>query len=451
MRPGDVVILNDPVRRRHAPARRHGGRAGARRPAAGRLRRQPRASRRHRRHEPGLDAAGDGDLPGRPAPAAGAPGARRGDRSRTSSTCSSPTRASPTSAAAICWRSSPRCASARRACASWSPSEGAARVRRAMRALQDYSERLMRAALRELPRGDVSGRRLPGRRRPGRRARAHRGRGAHRRRPRARRLHRHRRAGARRLNANFAVTLAAVSTSSGAWRGRRSRPTTASCGRSRVVAPAGTLVNARFPAAVAGGNVETSQRIVDVLLRALAARAARPHPGRELRLDEQPRLRRQSGRPERRRGAGAVLLLRDARRRRRRRPGACRRVGGAHAHDQHAEHADRGARGVLPVRVVRYAVRPRSGGRGRHRGRRRRGPRDRVPRPGAAHAADRAPRDRALRRRRRRRRAGAASTRSSSRGRRAERLPGKVSRAVQPGDRVRVQTPGGGGWGRPRR
>ena len=38
----------------------------------------------------------------------------------------------------------------------------------------------------------------------------------------------------------------------------------------RVIAPSGTIVNARPPAAVAGGNVETSQRIVDVLLRALA-------------------------------------------------------------------------------------------------------------------------------------------------------------------------------------
>src|SRR6266576_3797797 len=38
----------------------------------------------------------------------------------------------------------------------------------------------------------------------------------------------------------------------------------------RVIAPQGTIVNARPPAAVAGGNVETSQRIVDVLLRALA-------------------------------------------------------------------------------------------------------------------------------------------------------------------------------------
>jgi N-methylhydantoinase B len=37
-----------------------------------------------------------------------------------------------------------------------------------------------------------------------------------------------------------------------------------------VIAPKGTIVNAQYPAAVAGGNVETSQRIVDVLLGALA-------------------------------------------------------------------------------------------------------------------------------------------------------------------------------------
>jgi len=37
-----------------------------------------------------------------------------------------------------------------------------------------------------------------------------------------------------------------------------------------LTAPQGSIVDARPPAAVAGGNVETSQRIVDVLLRALA-------------------------------------------------------------------------------------------------------------------------------------------------------------------------------------
>ena len=46
------------------------------------------------------------------------------------------------------------------------------------------------------------------------------------------------------------------------------------CGRRglliEVWSPEGTVVNASFPAATAGGNVETSQRIVDVLFRALA-------------------------------------------------------------------------------------------------------------------------------------------------------------------------------------
>jgi N-methylhydantoinase B len=38
----------------------------------------------------------------------------------------------------------------------------------------------------------------------------------------------------------------------------------------QLVAPPGTVVNALPPSPVAGGNVETSQRIVDVLLGALA-------------------------------------------------------------------------------------------------------------------------------------------------------------------------------------
>ena len=43
----------------------------------------------------------------------------------------------------------------------------------------------------------------------------------------------------------------------------------------RVLAPEGSVVNAQAPSAVAAGNVETSQRIVDVLFRALAQ--ALPH------------------------------------------------------------------------------------------------------------------------------------------------------------------------------
>lgn len=56
-------------------------------------------------------------------------------------------------------------------------------------------------------------------------------------------------------------------------------PTNAGCFADvRVTAPEGSLVNARFPAAVAAGNVETSQRIVDVCLRALALAAPERMP-----------------------------------------------------------------------------------------------------------------------------------------------------------------------------
>jgi N-methylhydantoinase B len=48
-------------------------------------------------------------------------------------------------------------------------------------------------------------------------------------------------------------------------------PTNDGCYRPiHIEAPAGTVVNALSPAAVAGGNVETSQRIVDVTLKALS-------------------------------------------------------------------------------------------------------------------------------------------------------------------------------------
>jgi N-methylhydantoinase B len=51
-------------------------------------------------------------------------------------------------------------------------------------------------------------------------------------------------------------------------------PATAGLMNSVVVsAPEGSIVNAKLPAPVAGGNVETSQRITDVLLRALAQAA----------------------------------------------------------------------------------------------------------------------------------------------------------------------------------
>lgn len=77
------------------------------------------------------------------------------------------------------------------------------------------------------------------------------------------------------VNANLAITLSAtlyafrcLVTEDVLYNAGISRPIT-------VIAPPGTVVNARHPSAVAGGNVETSQRITDVVLGALSQ--ALPH------------------------------------------------------------------------------------------------------------------------------------------------------------------------------
>ena len=76
------------------------------------------------------------------------------------------------------------------------------------------------------------------------------------------------------VNANYAVTLSAVTY---AFALLLPEETPLNEGVAEVLdvrAPRGTLVNADFPAPVAGGNVETSQRIVDVVLGALGIVAA---------------------------------------------------------------------------------------------------------------------------------------------------------------------------------
>jgi N-methylhydantoinase B/oxoprolinase/acetone carboxylase alpha subunit len=150
---------------------------------------------------------------------------------------------------------------------------GIATVRRNMRALQDYSERMMRAALSALPAGEyrfedwldddgVS----RGPVKIAARIALERGsavvdftgsdpqtQGP--------------------VNANYAVAVAAsmyvfrcLIAADVPYTAGLTRPI-------RVIAPEGSVVNAQPPAAMAAGNVETSQRIVDVLLGALAAAA----------------------------------------------------------------------------------------------------------------------------------------------------------------------------------
>ncbi|MEX0829262.1 MAG: hydantoinase B/oxoprolinase family protein [Nitrospirales bacterium] len=72
------------------------------------------------------------------------------------------------------------------------------------------------------------------------------------------------------VNAVYPVTLSAVAYVFRCVLGL-DIPANSGCLRPiHIIAPEGTLVNARRPAAVAAGNVETSQRIVDVLLGALS-------------------------------------------------------------------------------------------------------------------------------------------------------------------------------------
>jgi len=72
------------------------------------------------------------------------------------------------------------------------------------------------------------------------------------------------------VNAVYAITLSAVYYVFRCLLGLDVPNNSGCLAPIRVIAPQGTIVNALPPAPVAGGNVETSQRIVDVLLGALS-------------------------------------------------------------------------------------------------------------------------------------------------------------------------------------
>ena len=72
------------------------------------------------------------------------------------------------------------------------------------------------------------------------------------------------------VNVPLAVTISAVTFVVRAVTGPDIPPTAGGMRPVTVIAPPGTIVNALPPAAVSAGNVETSQRIVDVVMGALA-------------------------------------------------------------------------------------------------------------------------------------------------------------------------------------
>jgi N-methylhydantoinase B len=209
-----------------------------------------------------------------------------------------------------------------------------------------------------------------------------------------------------------------------------------------IDAPAGTIVNASFPAAVAGGNVETSQRIVDVLLRALAPAAPDRVPAASCGSMNNVALGGIVG--------GRAFAYYET------------LAGGAGGGPDHpgtsAVHTHmtntlntpiEALEAYYPLRVTRYALRPGSGGRGRHRGG------DGLVRELEFLAPARVT---LLAERREVGPWGLWGGESGKPGRdslmhkgRYRRLAGKTVVDVEAGDRLRVETPGGGGFGRPRR
>ena len=227
---------------------------------------------------------------------------------------------------------------------------------------------------------------------------------------------------------------------------REDAPATAGLMRPiRVIAPEGTVVNARPPAAVAGGNVETSQRIVDVLLRALAEvlpdriPAASSGTMNNLTIggmDERSGNAVPFAYYETIAGGSGASALRDG-------------VSGVHTHMTNSLNTPAEALEYsYPFRVTRYSLRDDSGGDGEHRGG------DGIVRelemltPATITL---------LSDRRKTRPYGLAGGNEGAPGRteiqradgRVEIMPGKGSTRLGRGDRIRVETPGGGGWGKP--
>jgi N-methylhydantoinase B len=246
------------------------------------------------------------------------------------------------------------------------------------------------------------------------------------------------------INAVYAITWSAVFYVLRCMMVAQSHATAGLMRPVRVIAPEGTVVNARPPAAVAGGNVETSQRIVDVVLRALAAACPDHVPAASYGtmnnltiggIDPRTNLPftyyetiagGHGGSPQ---STGA---------------------SGHHAHMTNSLNTPVEAlEYAYPFRVTRYSLRRGSGGAGSHAGG------DGVVREiellGDAQVT-------LLADRRTMQPWGLSGGESGARGITAaiedgvqRVLPGKCTLELKAGSRLRIESPGGGGWGKPRR
>lgn len=203
----------------------------------------------------------------------------------------------------------------------------------------------------------------------------------------------------------------------------------------RIHAPSGCLVHAEPGAAVAGGNVETSQRIVDVVLRALAQAVPERIPAAAQGTMNNVLF-----------GTKAWVYYETL-------------AGGmgAHAHGNgltavqcHMTNTKNTAIEVLemhyPLRILRYAIRRGSGGAGRYRGG------DGLVREWEVLEACTCS---LLSERRKSRPYGLQGGEGGKSGQNflihqghTKTLPAKCTLELEQGDVLRVETPGGGGFGR---
>jgi N-methylhydantoinase B len=197
-----------------------------------------------------------------------------------------------------------------------------------------------------------------------------------------------------------------------------------------VTAPAGCLLNAGAPAAVVAGNTETSSRVTDVVFRALGQALDVPAQGQGTMNNLTFGNRRFTYYETIGGGQGACPDGNG--------PSAVH-VAMSNALNTPVEALEL----AYPLRVRRYQLRAGSGGAGRHRGG------DGVVREIEVLEPCRVS---LLTERRLHAPEGVRGGAPGARGRNllnGEELPPKATRSLQPGDVVRIETPGGGGFGPP--
>ena len=242
------------------------------------------------------------------------------------------------------------------------------------------------------------------------------------------------------VNANFAMTLSACLYCFRCLVGDDVLYNAGVARPLRVIAPEGTIVNARRPSAVAGGNVETSQRITDVVFGALGKAMPDRLPAASQGTMNNVTIGGVDPRTGRRFAYYETMGGGMGGRR------GLAGLSGVHTHMSNTRNTPVEAiEHYLPVRIRQYALRKDSAGAGQFPGG------EGIVREYEMLTDTSVT---VLSERRRRPPYGARGGSPGGRGRntlirdgREQPLPGKIQLDLRAGDRLRIETPGGGGYG----